>query len=187
MKELKEGWTAYHAFVAKHPKLMEDAERELALTERIAELERELAVELKVSAAMGQQVKAYSSELAEWKMLVDENIEADTPEALGEFFDGIAAELTAAASKFSALERELAEARKDRDDLLSWLQRDERHANDELERELADAKKDTARLIEAMKQACRISTNGKLSADLLAAIDKAIEDGIDDAQEEQND
>jgi len=47
VKELKEGWTASHAFVAKQliPKLTEDAERELALTERIAELERELAIQ----------------------------------------------------------------------------------------------------------------------------------------------
>ena len=43
---------------------LNEAEDEIIrLKARIAELERELAVERKVSASMGQQVKAYSSEL----------------------------------------------------------------------------------------------------------------------------
>ena len=64
VKELKEGWTAYHAFVAKHPKLMEDAERELALTERIAELEQYREEDADLIANMAHEIVDLKEEVA---------------------------------------------------------------------------------------------------------------------------
>ena len=91
-----------------------------------------------------------SSDPAEWAIM-------DLPDPV--------AEITTLRAKLAAAEERLIESGQAVFESQLEVQSEKRRAD--------AAEKYTARLIEAMKQACRISTNGKLSADLLAAIDEA--------------